>query len=87
MNFLSYIRNEFRFVAGHNNRGKFKLSKADILDRIKKNTPHIEIKSDFTDIQSKVICNDIIKIGGMQNKSLIIKFPDVPKEYLSDFIK
>lgn len=34
-----------------------------------------------------VIYNDIIKLGGTERKSLSLKFPEVPKEYLPDFIR
>ena len=34
-----------------------------------------------------VIYNDIISLGGKENKSLDIDFPEIPKEYLSDFIR
>ena len=38
-------------------------------------------------IRSKEIVNDIKKIGGAERKSTIIKFPKIPKKYLSDFIR
>lgn len=34
-----------------------------------------------------VIYNDIIALGGEERKSLTLKFPQVPKEYLPDFIR
>ena len=34
-----------------------------------------------------VIYNDIINLGGKENKSLDMNFPNIPKEYLSDFIR
>lgn len=34
-----------------------------------------------------VIYKDLIKLGGSENKSLTLRFPDVPKKYLSDFIR
>lgn len=34
-----------------------------------------------------VIYNDILALGGIENKSLTLKFPSVPEEYLSDFIR
>lgn len=34
-----------------------------------------------------VIYNDIISLGGTENKSNTIEFPNVPEEYLSDFIR
>lgn len=33
------------------------------------------------------IYKDIIKLGGKESKSLDLVFPDIPKEYLSDFIR
>ena len=34
-----------------------------------------------------VIYNDIISLGGIENKSLTIKFPNIPEEFLPDFIR
>ena len=34
-----------------------------------------------------VIYNDIITLGGCENKSKILTFPEIPKEYLPDFIR
>ena len=34
-----------------------------------------------------VIYNDIVALGGTENKSTTIKFPQVPPEYLPDFIR
>lgn len=49
---------------------------------------------DYVDRQSvrinfscKVIYNDIIILGGTEQESFTVKFPQVPKEYLSDFIR
>ena len=38
-------------------------------------------------IASKTIYNDLIRLGGKERKSLDVKFPRVPKKYLSDFIR
>lgn len=35
----------------------------------------------------KVIYDDIIKLGGCENKSKILQFPNIPHEYLPDFIR
>lgn len=35
----------------------------------------------------KVIYDDIVALGGVERKSLICEFPNVPKEFLSDFIR
>lgn len=35
----------------------------------------------------KVIYEDIVALGGMENKSLTLNFPKIPKEYLPDFIR
>lgn len=34
-----------------------------------------------------VIYKDLIALGGTENKSLTLQFPDVPKEFLPDFIR
>ena len=34
-----------------------------------------------------VIYNDIVALGGTERKSMTIQFPDVPEEYLADFIR
>ena len=38
-------------------------------------------------IGSKKIFNDIERLGISPNKSKVIQFPEVPKEYLSDFVR
>lgn len=38
-------------------------------------------------INSKKICQILMKFGVVPNKSLIVKFPKVPKKYLKDFIR
>jgi len=38
-------------------------------------------------ISSGTIYDDIIKLGGKENKSLDIKFPKVPQKYLPDFVR
>lgn len=35
----------------------------------------------------KVIYDDIVKLGGEEHKSLTIKFPNIPEQYLADFIR
>ena len=35
----------------------------------------------------KIIYDDIVSLGGRENKSLTLKFPNIPQEYLSDFIR
>ena len=40
-----------------------------------------------TDIRSPSIVSDIVRMGGKQNKSLTIGFPNVPKKYMPDFIR
>ena len=34
-----------------------------------------------------VVYSDLIKLGGTEKKSLTCKFPNIPEEYLSDFIR
>jgi len=38
-------------------------------------------------IGSKTIVNDIVNLGGIERKSLTLTFPNVPEEYLVDFIR
>jgi len=35
----------------------------------------------------KVIYDDLVALGGTERKSLTLKFPNIPEEYLSDFIR
>ena len=41
----------------------------------------------YIKINNQEICRDIIKLGGCVKKSLVIKFPNVPKKYLHDFVR
>jgi hypothetical protein len=38
-------------------------------------------------INSREIYSDIIRLGGKERKSLDVKFPDIPSQYLPDFIR
>lgn len=38
-------------------------------------------------ISSKSIYNDILSLGGLPKKSLVIGFPNIPEKYLPDFIR
>lgn len=38
-------------------------------------------------IASKQICEDLKSLGGMERKSVVMPFPDVPEEYYFDFIR
>ena len=38
-------------------------------------------------IASKEICEDIKSLGGMERKSVVMPFPNVPEEYYFDFIR
>lgn len=37
-------------------------------------------------VNSKILCRQLIKMGVIPRKSLVLKFPNVPKNYLKDFI-
>lgn len=39
------------------------------------------------EISSKNIFDDIVKLGGVPKKSLVAKFPKIPKKYFSDFFR
>lgn len=65
-----------------------------ILKRVAKELQYEGPLYDYVDRQASrlnfscvVIYNDIIALGGKENKSLDIKFPEVPKEFLPDFIR
>jgi hypothetical protein len=38
-------------------------------------------------VSSKTVFQDIVMLGGQEKKSLILKMPFIPKEYLKDFIR
>ena len=38
-------------------------------------------------LDSQEICNDILRLGGKLRKSLNVKWPNVPCEYLPDFVR
>ena len=89
----------FWFADGCIYRGRLfdiTVSKKDkyIVKKIKDELQYEGPISDYVDRQAcrinfscKVIYDDIVKLGGMERKSLEISFPNVPKEYLSDFIR
>lgn len=64
---------------------------------LKKVAEQLEYKGDLYDyvdqqaarlnFSCKVIYNDIINLGGTERKSLTVEFPEIPKEYLHDFIR
>lgn len=60
----------------------------DILCKMGSDHPITKIRDcfDFT-IGSKVIFDDIVRLGGKMKKSMDMEFPNVPKEYLADFIR
>lgn len=48
---------------------------------------YVDKQASRINFSCKVIYDDIIALGGCENKSLILKFPKIPKQYLSDFIR
>lgn len=64
---------------------------------LKKVAEQLEYKGDLYDyvdqqaarlnFSCKVIYDDIINLGGTERKSLTVEFPEIPKEYLYDFIR
>lgn len=65
-----------------------------ILNRISKELGYEGNLYDYVDRQAArlnfscvVIYNDLIALGGKECKSMDIEFPNVPEEYLSDFIR
>lgn len=86
----------FWFADGHINKNRFYISQhkddIDLLNKIS-----TEMNSDFPlnncqdnfliSITSKEIVSDIRKFGGIQNKTKLIKFPNIPEKFLGDFIR
>ena len=77
----------------NNNKISFASKDYDLISMIK----HI-LKSDHKlyedknnvfhlSFNNKIIYDDLIKLGGIPIKSLIIQFPEIPEEYLSHFIR
>lgn len=54
--------------------------KGDLYDYVDKQAARINFSC-------VVIYNDIVSLGGCKNKSMIIDFPNIPQEYLHDFIR
>lgn len=48
---------------------------------------YVDKQASRINFSCKVIYDDIIALGGCENNSLILKFPKIPKQYLSDFIR
>lgn len=48
---------------------------------------YVDHQASRLNFSCKEIYDDIINLGGMENKSNILEFPDIPNEYLSDFIR
>jgi hypothetical protein len=48
---------------------------------------HNKTGANVLKIFSTTLCQTIIDLGGMQNKSLLIGWPKIPKEYYKDFIR
>lgn len=38
-------------------------------------------------VNSKKLCEDLMKLGVIPRKSLVVEFPDIPKEYVCHFIR
>jgi hypothetical protein len=82
-------------IDGSNQLISFAQKDKDILEKIKvelgSNQPLIQNKQTgvyMLNISSKIMKADLIEIHGIKpNKSLDVKFPYVPKEYLSHFIR
>lgn len=65
-----------------------------IIKKIAEELEYEGILYDYVDRQAarlnfscKVIYDDLIALGGCENKNNILQFPKVPKEYLPDFIR
>lgn len=48
---------------------------------------YVDRQASRINFSCKVIYDDIVALGGVENKSLVCEFPNVPKEFLNDFIR
>lgn len=48
---------------------------------------YVDRQASRLNFSCKVIYNDLINLGGTERKSLTLKFPNVPDEFLPDFIR
>lgn len=74
-----HILNDFICVINGNNK---------LLKVILDNEKHAN--QSYLQLNSKIMCNDLLKLGCFQNKTNILKFPSksqLPKEFYSDFIR
>jgi len=62
-----------------------------ILDKMDSNNPiccpQSRLNMSHFEIFSKTIFCDIIKLGGLPNKSLAIRMPKIPSKYFADFVR
>lgn len=63
------------------------LSKISSLIGLEKDITYRKDKCPVLQINSKTMKDDLINIGLMPNKSLVVKFPSVPDKYLTHFIR
>jgi hypothetical protein len=74
------------FTITQHKNDKYILEK--FLQKMESNHPLVKIRNCFEmTIGSKKIFDDIVNLGGKIRKSLDVEFPEVPKEYLHDFIR
>jgi len=60
----------------------------NILETMNSNYPiYNDRNCSYIEISSKKICDNIISLGGMRKKSLVILMPEVPDKYLGDFVR
>lgn len=48
---------------------------------------YVDRQASRINFSCKVIYNDLVKLGGKENKSMDLDFPNVPDEFLPDFIR
>lgn len=48
---------------------------------------YVDRQASRINFSCKVVYDDIVALGGCENKSLVLTFPNIPKQYLSDFIR
>lgn len=88
------MKNGFSYLCQFGSKDKEQLEKINtLLDSNYKISEYIKTmdNKNFTNyslhLRSKKIYDDIIKLGGRERKSLIARFPNIPRNYIRHFIR
>lgn len=85
--YMSSKNHNYHFSIKLHKNDKYLLQKILNVMQSKHNIYENKDNSCLFDIGSKTIVNDIVALGGKERKSLNLKFPQIPNEYLCDFTR